>query len=101
MSEWNVVLVVSTLVGMFLAVGLPALRLAAQLTTIGNKLDDLSQHFAEHKTKYEQEHEKLVEENRREHTVFCADIGRLRQEGKAMGQRIGALEIRRVAGAGR
>ncbi len=63
MTEWGVVTVLVTVVGLFAAVGAPVLKLNSTITRLQTVLDDLRSDFDEQKSHNSEGHKRLWEHN--------------------------------------
>ncbi len=63
MTEWGVVTVLVTVVGLFAAVGAPVLKLNSTITRLQTVLDDLRSDFEDQKAHNSESHKRLWEHN--------------------------------------
>ena len=59
MTEWNVVLVIAALIGLFFTVGKPVVKLNTSITKLTTRFDDFTTELQEFKNKNENSHDKL------------------------------------------
>ena len=85
MSEWGVFEAVAAIVGLFLAVGTPVLRLNSNITKLNSSLDTLQKNMDAVTKKNTESHRKLWEHNDRQDEKIQENSNRIERIETKMG----------------